>query len=281
MPEPWQTLAFLNRHQRDKEVRFVEKTHTYFVKGSSKGIVSTTGFVHSFFPHFDPVATIAKMKASPKWPESPYFGMTDQEIADQWSASGKEASGAGTNMHLAIEQHLNGAINRIDETVKTTKEWEYYQNFWRNVSQDLEPYRTEWEVWDEEYKLTGSIDMVFKRKSDGAFVIYDWKRSKEIKKDNKFDSGLGPMDHLPNTNYWHYTLQLNVYRWFLQKHYGLTIVDLAIVIFHPNNTDYQIFHLDILDKEIKDMLDCRMRSVQQGSKNPVEFPDTPCELEDD
>jgi hypothetical protein len=58
-------------------------------------------------------------------------------------------------------------------------------------------------------------------------------------------------------------------------------VDLAIVIFHPNNTDYQIFHLDILDKEIQDMLDCRMRSVQQGSKNPVEFPDTPCELEDD
>ena len=280
MPEPWQTLAFLNRHPRDKEVRFVEKSHTYFVKGSSKGIVSTTGFVHAFFPHFDPMSTIAKMKASPKWPESPYFGKTDQEIADQWSASGKEASGAGTNMHLAIEQHLNGALNRIDETVKATKEWEYYQNFWRDVSQDLEPYRTEWEVWDEEYKLTGSIDMVFKRKSDGAFVIYDWKRSKEIKKENSFDSGLGPMNHLPNANYWHYTLQLNVYRWFLQKHYGLTIVDLAIVILHPNNTDYQIFHLDILDKEIKDMLDCRMRSVQQGSKNPVEFPDTPCEIED-
>jgi len=281
MPEPWQTLAFLNRHPRDKEVRFVEKTHTYYVKGSSKGFVSTTGFVHAFFPHFDPMATIAKMKASPKWPESPYFGMSDQEIADQWTASGKEASGAGTNMHLAIEQHLNGALNRIDETVKSTKEWEYYQNFWRIVSQDLEPYRTEWEVWDEEHKLTGSIDMVFKRKSDGAFVIYDWKRSKEIKKENSFDSGLGPMNHLPNTNYWHYTLQLNVYRWFLQKHYGLTIVDLAIVIFHPNNTDYQIFHLDILDKEIKDMLDCRMRSVLSGSKNPVEFPDTPCELEDD
>ena len=30
MPEPWQTLAFLNKHPRDKEVRFVEKTHTYY-----------------------------------------------------------------------------------------------------------------------------------------------------------------------------------------------------------------------------------------------------------
>jgi hypothetical protein len=59
---------------------------------------------------------------------------------------------------------------RIDEEVKTTKEWEYYHELLEMMSsQDLEPYRTEWEVWDEEYKLTGSIDMVFKRKSDGAY----------------------------------------------------------------------------------------------------------------
>ena len=286
MPQPWQTLAFLHAHVRDKEVRFVEKTHTYYVKGSSKGNVSTTGFVHSFFPHFDPVATIASMKASPKWPQSKYFGQTDQEIIDGWDKSGKEASGAGTNMHLAIEQHLNGALNRIDPTVKETKEWTYYMNFWRDVEQDLEPYRTEWEVWDEEHKLTGSIDMVFRRKSDGAFVIYDWKRSKEIKMENRWASGLGPMDHLPDTNYWHYTLQLNVYRWFLQKHYGLKIVDLCIVIFHPNNTNYQRFKLNILDEEIEAMLDCRKRAIEQGSnvQSPpthVLFEDTECLLEDD
>ena len=283
MPEPWQTLGFLNKHPRDKEVRFVEKTHTYYVKGSTKGIVSTTGFVHAFFPHFDPIATIKKMKAAPTWPESPYFGMTDQEIADKWSSSGKEASGAGTNMHLAIEQYLNGAHNRIEEAVKTTKEWTYFMNFWRDVSQDLEPYRTEWEVWDEEFKLTGSIDMVFKRKSDGAFVIYDWKRSKEIKKENAWDKGLGPMDHLPNSNYWHYTLQLNVYRWFLERHYGLKIVELCIVILHPNNENYQMFKLNLLDDEIQAMLDCRRRAVEAGlsKETPVLFPDTECLLEDD
>jgi len=283
MPEPWQTLGFLNAHPRDKEVRFVEKTHTYYVKGSSKGIVSTTGFVHAFFPHFDPHAVIAKMKASPKWPESKYFGKTDQEIADTWSSSGKEASGAGTNMHLAIEQHLNGALVRIDPAVKATKEWEYYMNFWEDIKETFDPYRTEWEVWDEEYKLTGSIDMVFKRKSDGAYVIYDWKRSKEIKKENDWDTGLGPMSHLPNANYWHYTLQLNVYRWFLQRHYGLIIVDLCIVILHPNNTNYQLYHLNLMDDEIQSMLDARKRSLDAGSTEPVLFEpeQTECLLEDD
>ena len=282
MPEPWQTLGFLNAHPRDKEVRFVEKTHTYYVRGSSKGIVSTTGFVHAFFPHFDPIATIAKMKKSPNWPQSKYYGKTDKEIIDGWSESGKEASGAGTNLHLAIEQYLNGAVNRIDEGVKATKEWAYFQNFWLDVKDDLEPYRTEWEVWNEEYKLTGSIDMVFKiKKKPGSYAIYDWKRSKEIKKENKWDSGLGPMDHLPDTNYWHYTLQLNVYRWFLQDKYGIKVDELYIVIFHPNNENYQKFKLNILDDEIQAMLDCRKRAVNSGQNKAVEFPDTECLLEED
>jgi len=281
MPEPWQTLGFLHAHPRDKEVRFVEKTHTYYVKGSSKGIVSTTGFVHAFFPHFDPQAAITAMKKKPTWPTHPLYGKTDQEIINIWSESGKEASGKGTSMHLAIEQFLNGAINRIDPAVKETKEWLYFENFWRVVSQNLEPYRTEWEVWDEEYKLTGSIDMVFKRKSDGAFVIHDWKRSKEIKEENTWDTALGPLKHLPSCNYYHYTLQLNVYRWFLQKHYGLKIVELCIVILHPNNEDYKIYNLKILDKEIEDMMECRKRALDMGSANPVEFPANTCMIMDD
>ena len=262
MPEPWQTLAFINAHPRDKEVRFVEKTHTYYVKGSSKGIVSTTGFVHAFFPHFDPYAVIAVMKSKSTWPQSPYFGKTDKEIADGWTDSGKEASGKGTEMHLAIEKYLNGAVNRIDDSVKETKEWEYFQNFWRVASKDLEPYRTEWEVWDDEHKLTGSIDMIFKRKSDGAYVIYDWKRSKKIDFDNKWDTGLGPMTHLPNSNYWHYTLQLNTYRWFLETYYGLRISDMCIVIFHPDNTNYQLFRLNRMDDEIQDMLATRKAAIK-------------------
>jgi ATP-dependent exoDNAse (exonuclease V) beta subunit len=280
MPEPWQTLGFLNAHPRDKEVRFVEKTHTYYVKGSSKGIVSTTGFVHSFFPHFDPDAALKAMRKSAKWATNPLNGKTDEEIKAIWSDSGKEASGKGTAMHLAIEQHLNGALNHIPEDVKQTPEWLYYMNFYNDIKHTLEPYRTEWEVYDEEHKLTGSIDMIFKRK-DGDFAVYDWKRSKEIKMENRYQSGLGPMTHLPDVNYWHYTLQLNVYRWFLQKHYGLKVTELAIVIFHPNNTNYQIFKLNILDDEVQDMLECRMRSVKVGSKNSVEFlpEEVPCLLD--
>ena len=281
MPEPWQVLWRKNEHPRDKHVRFYEPTHTYYIKGSSENVISCTGFLHHFFPHFDAKATIKKMMASPKWPSSPYFGKTAEEIEKQWSDSGKEASGLGTAMHLAIEQFLNGAEDIIDPATKETPEWTYFTNFWRECGEDLEPYRMEWEVWSEEHLLCGSIDGVFRRKSDGKIVIYDWKRSKDIKTANDFETGYPPVDHLPNTNYWHYTLQLNTYRWFLETLYGLEIGDMYLVILHPNNKNYRRIRLNRLEQEVLDMLDCRKRALRTKSKSPIVIPLPACAMIDD
>lgn len=271
-PLKWQSLAIKNRHPRDLCIEFDEPTHRYTVNGTSAGWSSCTGFLHAFFPHFDPDSTIRKMMKSPKWPQSKYYGMTADEIKTQWSNSGKDASEAGTAMHLGIEMFHNGAEHLIDSTVKETAEWRYFQNYWRECGEDLEPYRTEWEVWSEEHKLAGSIDMIYRRKSDGKFVIYDWKRSKDIKTANDFETGYPPLNHLPNCNYWHYTLQLNVYKWFLETFYGLEVVDLYLIILHPDNKNYRRLRLNILEEEVQDMLACRKRAIDEGSKSMVLLP---------
>jgi hypothetical protein len=280
MPEAWQTLATVNKHPRDTHLRFYEPTHTYYIKGSSEGVISCTGFIHTFFPHFNAKATIEKMMKSPKWPQSPYYGMTKEAIEEKWSSSGKEASSLGTAMHLSIEQFLNGAYDIIDPAVKTSKEWEYFMNFWNECGDDLEPYRMEWEVWCELHMLCGSIDGVFRRKSDGKIVIYDWKRSKEIKTSNDFETGYPPLEHLPNTNYWMYTLQLNIYKWFLETLYGLEVGDLYLVILHPNNRNYRRIRLNFLDQEVADMLACRKRAVDTKSKQTVLLPLPQCGMID-
>ncbi len=271
MPLPWQSLAFKNVHPRDKCIVFDEPTHTYTVNGTYQGYISCTGFLHSFFGHFDPAETIRKMKASPKWPQSKYYGMTDEAIMALWNENGRSASEKGTAMHLAIEQFLNDAHDEIDPSTYETREWEYFMDFWKEHGGDLEPFRTEWEVWAEEIKLAGSIDMIFRRKSTGEFLIYDWKRSKEIRTENRFQSGLGPMSHLPDCNYWHYALQLNVYRWILQKHYGLVIRELAILVFHPDNKGYKRYKLPLLDDEVEAMIAARAAAVAGGCKTVVEF----------
>ena len=125
-----------------------------------------------------------------------------------------------------------------------------------------------------------SIDMVYRRKSDGKFVIYDWKRSKEIKSDNPFGSGLPPLEHLPDTNYWHYTMQLNVYKWMLEKYYGLEVADLYLVILHPDQPSYRRMRLNIMTDEVEDMIECRRRAVEAGCKQSVILP-IPDQAEED
>ena len=285
MPEPWMTLLHTNAHPRDADIQFDEPTHVYTVQGSSKGIISCTKFLHEFFGHFDAKGTIKKMMASPKWTESKWYkpGITAKEIEEQWNANGREASGAGTAMHLAIEQFLNGSEHVILPHIKETTEWRYFMNFWREHGADLEPYRTEWEVWSEDHKLAGQIDMVYRRKSDGKFLIYDWKRSKEIKTENKFQTGLPPIQHLPDCNYWHYTLQLNVYRWFLENLYGLEIDDMYLLVLHPDNKNYKRVRLNRMDDEVAAMLECRRRAVVEGLKQTVvlPLPAKECLMEDD
>lgn len=277
----WQRLTQINSHPRDQHIAFDEPTHKYYVNGSCKGNISCTGFVHEFFGHFDAKKIITKMRKGANWANSKYYGKTDEEIMKEWADNGKEASSAGTAMHFAIEQFMHGAVDEIDPVVMNTPEWRYFMKFWKDCGDDLEPYRSEWEVFtdsldsppsERKIKLCGSIDMVYRRKSDGKFVIYDWKRSKEIKSDNPFGSGLAPLDHLPDTNYWHYTLQLNVYKWILEQYYGLEVADLYLVILHPDQPSYRRMRLNILTEEVEDMIECRRRAVEEGCKQSVILP---------
>jgi hypothetical protein len=251
------TLAIRNSHERDSSISFEESCHVYTIKGSSANVISVTKFLHYFFPEFNAKEVIQKMRKGKNWSTSEYNGMTDYQIMTKWKENGQVSSAAGTRLHLAIEQWLDGQADRIDKEVLAMREWAHFQAFWAKEGSEIEPYRLEWPVWVEELKLAGSIDGVFRRRSDGAFLIYDWKRSKDIKIENRYETGLGPIQHLPNTNYWQYTLQLNIYRWILETHYGLTIADMYLVILHPDNASYVRMKLNRMDEEVEDMIAAR------------------------
>lgn len=269
MPLDWQVLWVRNEHPRDKRLVFHEPSHTYYIDGDSTGVISVTGFLHAFFGHFDADATIDKMMKSPKWPDSKYFGMTKEQIKATWNENGRVASEAGTKMHLAIEMFMNEATHLIPDDVLASVEWKYFLKFWKDHGEDLEPFKMEYEVFIEEIKLAGSIDAIFRRKSDGKFLIYDWKRSKEIKTENNFQSGLAPLNHLPDCNYWHYSLQLNVYRYILEKHYNMEVADMYLVIMHPDNKSYKRMRLNRMDDEVELMIEARKKAVAAGCKKVV------------
>ena len=117
-------------------------------------------------------------------------------------------------------------------------------------------------VWDRELKFAGSIDMVFEN-PDGTLMIYDWKRSKEIKKTASFlkFSTTECIEHLPDTNYWHYSLQLNTYKALIEKNYGKKVTDMFLVCLYPGNKDFQMWKVADLHEEVNDLFELRKSSL--------------------
>ena len=285
----WQRLAVINHHPRDDRIQFEEETHTYTLDGVRKGWTSCTGFLHNFFGHFDADAVIAKMMASPDWYKKPYYGMTAEQIKKQWSDKGAASSAAGTRMHLDIEHFYNALPAAAEDCALATEEdynrvlavdtwlpnigveWTHFRNYHGDIGSKFKPFRTEWLVFDEEFRVAGSVDMVY-MKPDGTLAIYDWKRAESIKEENRWQSGLGPLTHLPDTNYWHYSLQLNVYRYIIQKYYGYIVSELALVILHPINPTYKVMKLNLMDEEVQDMMSARKAALDisgNDGSNPI------------
>lgn len=267
---PWQRLAVRNVHPRDERIAFDEASHTYAIDGSREGWISCTQFIHGFFEAFNPDAVITKMMASRKWKESKYYGMSAEQIKKQWSDSGTEASEAGTRMHLDIEHFNNaepvGNLAGDEWEPNPGPEWDYFMEYdrrWRE-KRGFMPFRTEWLVFKEDIKLAGSIDMLY-LKPDGTLAIYDWKRAKEMRYENSYQSAKAPIDHLPDTNYWHYSLQLNIYRKIIEEYYGFKVSEMALVVLHPNNTSFRVIMLNHMDDEVDAMFEDRRQKIAAGT----------------
>jgi len=255
-------LAKKNAHDRDQYIEFDEGPHIYTVHGEH-GYTSDTTFNHAHFEPFDADATIDGMIRRGRLEKQgdKYYGMTREQIKDLWADKGLIASSAGTKMHYDIECYYN-----YMEVENDSIEFEYFLRFDADFP-DLKPYRTEWMIYYEELRLSGSVDMVFEN-PDGTLQIYDWKRCLEIPHEafgNK-TAKTQCINHLPDSKFWHYALQLNTYQAIIEKKYGKVVTDLYLVRLHPEDAykTYDRIPVPILTKEIEDLFEYRRQQVEKG-----------------
>jgi len=243
------SLALKNPHKRDENITHVSfPARKYIIKTDPNSFyMSVTTWCGNLFPKFNADLIIENMMKGKQWtPENKYWGMTPEEIKKLWSNTGSVASDAGTLLHSLIEDYLNGKSVCSDEAT-----WLMFLEFTEDCCSNLEPYRTEWMVYDGGVKISGCIDMVYK-KSDGTYAIYDWKRCKPFVEENmKDERSLNELiSHIPNTDYWKYVIQLNTYRMILRRCYGITVTELKLVRFGPENTIYEVKNVSILQEEM-------------------------------
>jgi hypothetical protein len=248
-----QLLSEKNNHPRDKFISLNEKTHIYTIN-KKRNYTSVTTFIHSLFEKFDSDKVINNIINGKNYKTSKYFNKTRDEIKEMWEINRKDAAEKGTKLHLDIENYYNNiSVNN------NSIEYTYFKNFLKE--NDLKPYRTEWKVWDEDYKITGTIDMVYEN-SDNTLMIYDWKRSKQIIRNKPYEtySKIDCISHIPDLNFWHYSLQLNMYKYILESKYNKKITKMCLVCLYPENDNYILIDVPELSEEISELLELNKKT---------------------
>ena len=162
-----------------------------------------------------------------------------------------------SHLHFDYKYHFNYK-NDIEE-VDITKERDFFKSF--KEDSRICPFRTEWPICDIAYKIAGTIDCLCKTGS--TYEIYDWKRSSKIidywgnpiLTNDWGHFGHGPLKHIHDTSFWRYALQQNIYKFILEKNYGLKISAMKIVVLHPDYDMPYILDMPNLEAEVIKMLE--------------------------
>ena len=244
----------LNAHERDPYLEFDPESHTYHLDG--RELKSVTTLVEECFPQFD----------APYWAARKALkeGVNPQVILDRWKREACRARDLGTMMHERIEHYYIELSRGVKPPLDTddTDAFRLFSLFAAN--NHLHPYRTEWRIYHEGYGVAGTLDFL-ERTPAGSFNIYDWKRSRKLIEEpsgriiststyRHQGTGLPPVSHLPDTSYWHYALQLSIYRLILEERYGIHISGMNLGVFHPAYSVPWIVKVPYLQEESMNVL---------------------------
>lgn len=277
-------LAALNPHPHDHTIDFDEPTHTYSVEewNARRGsIVSVTGFVHHNFHDFNADEVIAKMQKGRRYgPQHPYWGKTSEEIKEEWNKNGAQASSQGTKYHYLLESFYNG--NDIGEFSTFKVVGQFLRWHQKHVLHRWVPYRTEMRLKSpREYRTTGTIDALFvvenyppPAECDGVLevIMVDWKFSKAIRPTNAYQKGVGRCSHLDDCNKVHYSLQLNSYKWMLERYpagflwNGYTysrvkVVDMMLAVFHDLRSEAEVVVIPDFQDLVSELFEDRKQKL--------------------
>ncbi len=243
--EKKQSIAFnlKNSNDRDNRIKFFPEHHIYTIDNTP--VTSASSLIAKFFPEFDSLYWANRKAAE--------LGMTPEQVDLMWRTNGDKASKEGTLLHEQIEKFYLG------QEYDNTEEFHLFESFVQE-NKHIKPYRTEWRIFDEHYHIAGTIDLI--SKTNDGFEIYDWKRSKKVVNsntgepiiNNQWQCGVGHLSDIDDTSYNRYCLQQSLYKYILEKNYGLAVSRMFLVVLYPDYDRYYKVEVPYLKKKVEYIL---------------------------
>ena len=263
MEEKMSTFKDAGCYEQDAYIDFEPYEHIYIYKGRQR-LLPVSSLVGYFFESFNPLAA-----AERQWQNK---GIPVEEALDRWDRIGTMASEVGTFVHAQTENYFRDGtfetvypfcFNGQTEEISVEKEKQHFLQFVNDYA--IRPYRQEWPVYDTALNIAGTIDLIC-QEDDGSFTIYDWKRSSKVV--NAFGQPItegfnGKMSmngiNLPDTSFYHYCLQQNLYRYMLEAHYGIRVRAMNLVVLCADYPSYFVAQVPKMDEVVGQIIDICQR----------------------
>jgi len=241
-------------------ITFVEKTHTYLVDGHPANKLSVTRALKKFKKEFDKHKTATRVAKRMK--------TTVEAVLADWELGNLYSTTLGSMLHKYIENfYCNKRVEfegtfvglGFDEKQKILETLPvligYFQNFY-NDNKHLLCVKTEIVLGDiDDTKICGMSDLLCYNTDTDQLEILDFKTNKRMEKSSPYGDLFYPFDDMSEGEINEYTIQLNVYKYFVEKYTKLKIDKLKIVWFNIVNDNYKIFELEDIQPKIKLMFD--------------------------
>ena len=239
------------------DVEFYDEPHKYYLKG--KELISVTTIIHKYQEEFD----------EKYWSENKaeQFNLKPREILRAWGFINKKGTIKGSAIHDYAENLFQNKIYDYPKQIilnefgfdpvkieyDITKK--HVDKFYKDVRSKLIPIRTEYVVYDEESLIGGMLDIIFYNVKMKEFQIWDYKTNKDFTEEVKSRHLLNELCFLEDSDIELYSLQLELYKYIIEKNTGIKLGKSYIVWFSHNNESYRIietknrkYYIDIIIK---------------------------------
>ena len=258
MQEKMASFTDAGLYEQDQYIDFEPEEHIYTYKGVVQ-LLPVSSLIAYFFEHFDAQAAARRL-----WERK---GIPIEESLAKWERIGKMACEVGTFVHEQTENYFRDGSFETDyafefggavEHISVEQEKQHFLHFVKDYQ--IQPYRQEWPVFDTELNIAGTIDMIC-READGEFTIYDWKRSSKVVNTlgqpivEAFGGKTGFNGiTLPDTAFFHYCIQQNLYRYMLEKNYGIRVKAMNLVVLCPDYPTYFVAPVPKMDEVLQQII---------------------------
>jgi len=251
------------------DIIYHDEPHKYYVNG--KELISVTTLIHKYKEDFKEDYW-AEYKAN-------QFGVTKEHVKRVWKFINKKGTLKGSLIHDYTENLFQNKVFKYPKNeifnefgfdpilieYEITKN--HVDNFYNDSKNKLIPIRMEMVLYDLESSISGMLDSLFYNVKAKEYQIWDNKTNKKLTLFNEYNKLKDDLCLLDECDLEIYSLQLQLYKYILEKNTGIKLGKSYIVWFSHNNDNYKIIETKDRSEYVELIVRNRINEISNPNNN--------------